>query len=66
MRICLAMLLWLWGGVPAVAQAAMPSISFDSIGRDAGRVPQGEAIQQVFAFTNKGTGALEIKSVEPS
>ncbi len=50
----------------AVGQANKPSISFDAVSRDAGKVTQGETIRQVFTFTNKGNGTLVIKGMEPS
>jgi hypothetical protein len=62
-----ALLVWLWIALPiAGSQARMPAISFDSLSRDLGKVLQGEAIRQVFAFSNSGSGTLEIKGVEPS
>jgi len=64
MRICFAVLLFMpaaWTN--AVGQAKSPSIYFESVNRDVGTIPQGEIIKQVFAFTNKGSAALEIKDV---
>jgi hypothetical protein len=43
-----------------------PSFYSDSISSDAGTVTQGEVIKQVFAFSNRGTGTLEILNVQHS
>jgi hypothetical protein len=47
-------------------QAKGPELQIDTINRDVGRVSQGEIIKQIFAFTNKGAGVLEILNVEHS
>jgi hypothetical protein len=47
-------------------QTTAPSIQFESTERDAGKVTQGEIIRQIFAFTNSGSGTLEILKVEHS
>ncbi len=51
---------------PIYAQSRAPSIHFESETREFGRVTEGELLKHVFRFTNKGTAALEIFSVEPS
>ncbi len=48
------------------AQSGAPRIHFESETREFGRVTEGELLEHVFRFTNKGAAALEILSVEPS
>jgi hypothetical protein len=50
----------------AVALPNNPSIVFESVGKDLGKVTQGEIVEHVFVFTNKGTGTLEILNASPS
>ena len=65
MRYWAAILIWIAAGLtPVAAQAKRPSVVFDSISKDLGRLTQGEAARWVFAFSNKGTGTLEILSVK--
>ena len=67
MRIFSLILLWILAGIPAVSsQVKSPSIVFDSLNRDLGRITQGEVGRHVFSFSNKGAGILEVFSVEPS
>lgn len=66
MRYCTAILIWLIAGMPVSGQAKKPSIVFDRLAKDAGTVTQGEIVRQVFAFTNKGSGILEIARVQPT
>ncbi len=67
MRICFAVLFLIWAAwTNAVGQAKSPSISFESVNRDVGTIPQGEIIKQAFAFANKGSATLEIKDVAHS
>ncbi len=67
MRKCFIFFLLIVAGIPvAVCQGGAPSIVFDSISKDLGKVTQGEIAKHVFVFTNKGTGMLEIRSVETS
>jgi hypothetical protein len=67
MRYGPAILIWIVAGMASVyGQAKKPSIVFDSITKDAGKVTQGETAKQVFAFTNKGSGTLEIIGVQPT
>ena len=67
MRYGSAILIWIVAGMVSVhGQAKKPSIVFDSIIKDAGKVTQGEMVKQVFTFTNKGSGTLEIMSVQPT
>lgn len=67
MRYGPAILIWIMAGMASVSgQAKKPSIVFDSIIKDAGKVTQGETVKQVFTFTNKGSGILEIVSVQPT
>ncbi len=67
MRLFSIVILWMLAGIPPVSgQAKAPSIAFDNVSRDLGRITQGEAVRQVFSFSNKGSGTLEIISVEPS
>jgi hypothetical protein len=64
---CFAVLLWMLTAFSAIAdQAKPPAIVFDSISKDLGRITQGEEGRHVFSFSNKGSGNLEIFSVEPS
>ncbi len=48
------------------AEDKRPSIAFDSLTKDLGKVSQGEAVKHTFKFTNKGEATLEILKVEPS
>ncbi len=48
------------------AQSRASSIHFENETREFGRVTEGELLKHTFRFTNKGTAALEIFSVEPS
>jgi hypothetical protein len=50
----------LWG------QDKAPSMVFDNLVKDFGKVMQGETIKHVFSFSNKGSSTLEILSVGPS
>jgi hypothetical protein len=62
-----AIMVWIVVGMVSVyGQAKKPSIVFDSITKDAGKVTQGETVKQVFTFTNKGSGTLEIMNVQPT
>ncbi|MBZ5496133.1 MAG: DUF1573 domain-containing protein [Acidobacteriia bacterium] len=54
------------GLLPLAARQKSPIIEFDSTTREVGKVIDGEAINQVFKFANKGDATLEILSVEPS
>jgi len=47
-------------------QDKAPSVVFDNPVKDFGKVMQGETLKHVFSFSNKGSSALEILSVEPS
>ncbi len=51
---------------PLSAQEKGPSIVFDSVNRNVGRIPEGETIRNVFKFTNKGSAPLDIISVDAS
>jgi len=67
MRYGPAILIWIVVGMASVyGQAKKPSIIFDSMTKDAGKVTQGETVKQVFTFTNKGSGTLEITNVQPT
>jgi hypothetical protein len=67
MRIYSIVFLWVVAGISAVlGQSKSPSILFDSISKDMGRITQGEVGGQVFSFSNRGGATLEIFSVEPS
>ncbi len=67
MRIRSAILIWLLTvSTGAVCQSKGPLAVFENYSRDAGTVTQGEIIRQVFLFTNKGSGVLEILNVEHS
>ena len=67
MRYGPAILIWIVVGMACVyGQAKKPSIVFDGITKDAGKVTQGETVKQVFTFTNKGSGTLEIINVQPT
>ncbi len=43
-----------------------PLIKFDEINYDFGVVKQGENLEHIFKFTNKGDGTLVLTSVQPS
>jgi hypothetical protein len=62
MRIYSVVLLFLMSGV----QGNYPSIEFEFLSKDFGNVIQGQVIKQVFQFTNKGKGLLEIIDMEKS
>jgi len=67
MRYGPAILIWIVAGMASVyGQAKKPSIVFDSMTKNAGKVTQGETVKQVFTFTNKGSGTLEIINVKPT
>jgi len=44
-------------------QPKAPLLEIDGATSNAGKVMQGETIRQVFTFTNKGPGTLEILKV---
>jgi hypothetical protein len=50
--------------LPLAAQTPSPTIVFDSLAKDFGKVVEGEKLKHVFKFTNKGSGTLEILSAE--
>jgi hypothetical protein len=52
--------------ISGFGQAKGPLLQIEDISRDVGTVTQGETIKQIFAFSNKGSGALEILNVEHS
>jgi hypothetical protein len=66
MRYFAVILILLLAGFPLNGQANIPSIVFDASAGDAGKVTEGEIAKQIFAFSNKGTGILEIKNVRPT
>jgi hypothetical protein len=67
MRFCSAIFFCFLAGLSSVTgQSKTASIDFESQNRDSGKIMEGETIKQVFQFTNKGAGVLEIRSVEPS
>jgi len=53
------------GFSPLFAQDKSPAIVFDNESRDYGKVMEGEKLEHVFKFTNKGESLLEIFGVEP-
>jgi hypothetical protein len=62
---------WLWAfaaldPLPLIAQEAGPSLAFDSIIVELGKVPDGELLHHVFNFTNKGGSTLEIREIHAS
>jgi len=42
-----------------------PSIAFDGLAKDFGKVIEGAPLKHIFKFTNKGSATLEIFKVEP-
>ncbi len=54
------------GLLPLAARQKGPSIEFDNPTKSVSKVIDGEVINQVFKFTNKGDAQLEIMSVEPA
>jgi len=54
------------GLLPLTAQEQGPSIAFDALNKDIKTVTDGETIQQIFKFTNKGNATLEILGINPS
>jgi len=67
MRRCLVVLcvILVSGSFPLLAQQKTPRITFDSESRDLGKVWEGDDLKQIFKFTNKGDGQLEIFNVQP-
>jgi len=47
------------------AQQKTPTIAFDSESKELGKVWEGDELKQIFKFTNKGAGQLEILNVQP-
>jgi len=66
MRLLVSVLVWTVASLTnAVGQGKGPSISAENSSRDLGQVTQGEAAAgQVFAFSNRGAGTLEILAAE--
>jgi hypothetical protein len=62
---CRTILLLVLGATPLMAQAGTPSISFESLEQDLGKVMQGDPVKCVFKFHNQGTGTLKIVDVAP-
>jgi hypothetical protein len=60
---CGAVLLLVFGVTPLRAQAGAPSIAFESLEQDLGKVMQGDPAKYVFKFRNSGTGTLKIVDV---
>jgi hypothetical protein len=54
--------LWLFAGISTKS----PTIVFDSVNKDLGKITQGEVARQVFSFSNKGSSILEIIGIETS
>jgi hypothetical protein len=66
-RFCSAMWMCLVAGQIALGeQDKAPSMVFDSLVRDFGKVMQGETIKHIFRFSNNGSSTLEILAVGPS
>jgi hypothetical protein len=62
--ICVLILAWI---LPLQAQQKGPAIEFDSITKELSKIVyDGEVINQIFKFTNKGDATLEILKVEPA
>ncbi len=59
-------LILLFVAVSLVAQDKVPSIAFENLTKDMGKITEGEPVKHVFKFTNKGQAALEILKVEPA
>jgi hypothetical protein len=51
---------------PAPAQDKPPTIAFESLTKDFGKVIEGQNLKHLFKFKNNGQGLLEILKVEPS
>jgi hypothetical protein len=66
MRLWFAVLVCSFSALTSGVGQGKPSIQIDNVNRDVGTVAQGEVIKQVFVFTNKGSGTLEILGVEHS
>jgi hypothetical protein len=67
MRLLVSVLVWTVASLTnVIGQGKGPSISIENSSRDLGKVTQGEVIRQVFAFSNKGSGTLEILGVAHS
>ena len=67
MRYCFILLAWILAIAAHVfGQTKEPYIYFENIDADFGAVRQGEILRQVFRFTNRGSGTLEILRVTPS
>ena len=48
----------------AVAQDHRPTIVFDGLVKDFGRVVEGDTLKHVFKFANRGNAPLEILNVD--
>jgi len=66
MRLCFAVLVCMSVTLTSGIGQGKPSIQIENVNRDVGTIQQGDVIRQVFAFTNKGSGTLEILNVEHS
>lgn len=65
-KALLGLVLMMAGSLSPAAEDKQPSISFDNVTKDFGKVNEGEKIKHVFKFTNSGGAVLEIIKVEPS
>lgn len=61
--LCLLLIVSL---VTILAQDKAPTIAFESLTKDFGRVIEGQGLKHIFKFKNNGQGLLEILKVEPS
>ena len=53
------------GATSLTAQERIPTIVFESLVKDFGKVTEGETLKYTFKFANKGQATLEILKVEP-
>jgi len=53
------------GATNLIAQEKIPTIVFESLAKDFGKVTEGETLKYIFKFANKGQARLEILKVEP-
>ena len=65
MRFYTAVFVWMLAALACGTgrQSKAPLLEIEDTTRDVGKVTQGETILQVFSFTNKGPGTLEILHV---
>ena len=66
-RWCVALCAFLaWPLISPRAEEKIPTIAFESLTKDFGKVNEGETLKHIFKFKNRGLAPLQILKVEPS